>query len=92
MVNWCQWNNQNYACGPFSAGKTSLAIDEQNAYFEKHLFETGSLALDVAALKINAACPKRVDVSVRIDALGDFANVSIGTDNPNETVLVVTAI
>lgn len=92
MVGSCAWNIENYTCGRFTVGNTSEQTKEEESYLERHLFETGYLALDLAALKIHESCSKRNDIPLKIDSFGDFTNVSIGTDNIDEPMLVVELI
>lgn len=89
MVGSCAWTNEG-KCDKFVSGNNTvefLKIEEN--FLEEHLFETGYLALDIAALKIEAACQKRTDIPIKIESYGEFTNVSIGTDNYEEPMLVV---
>ena len=89
MINSCFWNSQNSTCENFVSGNTTELQIEESKYLSKHLFETGSMALDLAGLKIYSSCAKRDDIDVKFDTSGDFTNVSIGSKDPEETILIV---
>ena len=90
MVGQCIWTNDNHTCIQYIPNSPIADLQSQEIkYFDRSLYETGNLALDLASFKIHAFCPMREDIDINSYQGDSYVNVSINNNNENETVFVV---